>query len=124
MTMAQLAIFLLGSVATTAFGAEGGHTLPFDTVLIGTMGNELKDKDQTLTLGAVSIDALLVSVDADRNLSGPDKFKYGELARKVHNEPTAPLSVEEIALIKDRIGKVYPPEVITPAWHLIEGKPQ
>jgi hypothetical protein len=121
MTTALHVIFLLGSLTTAALAVDG-RVLPFATPLTGFDGKALEDpKTGPVTLSSVTVDALIVTIDADKTLPAIEKFKHDELARRIFNDPNTPLQAEEINLIKERIGAVYGPEVVYPAWKLIEG---
>jgi hypothetical protein len=72
------------------------------------------------TLGDVALVALLAMIDEDKNLDPRKKFERDQLARKVFRAKNAALSAEEIALIKERIGKVLGPAQVGAAWPLLD----
>lgn len=83
--------------------------------------NKMK-KGDILTLKLISVNALLLTTESDKNLSGKDKLLRGELARRIYNNTDNPIDVsaEEIVLIKDRINKMYSVEVVYVAYALLE----
>lgn len=80
-------------------------------------------KKKDLTLGAVAMSALLARLDGDDKLSGEKKAQRHSLAHQIVNasEPLE-LKVEDVALIKDLIGKGFGPNVVGPAWAALEKK--
>jgi len=135
---------LAGAVAMTAMAAgQGGagqalaeeRGIDFTQIVIGVTGEPLtqagKDckpgqvpgKDCPLepqTLGDLALVALLAQIDEDRNLDPRKKYERDQLARKIFKNRNAALSPEEIALIKERIGKVYGPAQVGAAWPLLD----
>ena len=77
-------------------------------------------KVQELTLGDVSVNALEGGLAEDANVAGSVKFQRDELARKIYKHSNVSLSVEDIALIKERIGKLYGSMIIGSAWRLLD----
>ncbi len=75
-------------------------------------------KDATLAI--VATKALL---DADVREDGAAKVRAFNLALRVHAGGEVDLSAEEIVLIKERIGLLYGPVVVGPAWALLEQRP-
>jgi hypothetical protein len=63
--------------------------------------------DATLKLAIVN--ALLSPVQKE---SGTDKVKKYELAKKVYTSDEVDLNEDEIKLIKDRVGEVFPPIIV------------
>jgi hypothetical protein len=100
------------------------RTIDFTVTLVNYDGKLLTDgatKDaKPLTLGDVAVLALETSLDEDRQISGVVKFQRDQLARKIYKNKEAVLTIEEIALIRDRIGKVCTPIVVGAAWPLID----
>ena len=77
-----------------------------------------------VTLGMVAMRSLLAVYDDERALPAEEKFKRGELARKIYEstigsgEPA--LTVEEMATVKKLIGKAYPPLMVTQIWRMLD----
>jgi len=97
--------------------------IDFKQKLVNFNGIEIhQEKDKCWTLEEVSMNALL---SPDDKIDGKTKYERYELARKVKaNEDLSieDLSIEEISMIKELIGKVYPPVLVGPAWDLLEDK--
>ena len=115
--LALLALFASVVVADAA-------TIDFTQHLLGANGQEITEGDgearQPLTLGAAAVTALETVVEADRGMKGARKYELDQLARKVYKNAKATLSLEEVALIKERIGLVYSPVVVGAAWPLLD----
>lgn len=88
--------------------------------LCGLDGVPLKDGDDTITLRSIGINALVASLDDDQRLSGEYKFELWMLAKRLREADTPELKVEEVAKIKERIGKAYSQVVVGPAFTLLE----
>jgi hypothetical protein len=98
------------------------HAIDFTAKLVGFDGRYLTNGDAKvpLTLSDAAVLSLEAPLEADRNMPGIERFKHDELARKIYNNSHAILSIEEIALIKDRIGKMSNPVVVGAAWRLLD----
>ncbi|MCM2441200.1 hypothetical protein HGO34_15870 [Agrobacterium vitis] len=74
------------------------------------------------TLSHVAVAALMMTFPDEQHLAGTAKFERYQLARRVHDvkEPVD-LKVEEVALLKDLIGRAFSPSVIGPAYSLLDG---
>lgn len=85
--------------------------------LKGPVDKEGIKKD--LTLGLVCTNSLLVF---DERMTGQDKYERYKLARKLEKakDGQVDLKAEEIASIKDAIGKYQTPLVVGQAWDLLE----
>lgn len=107
----------------------------FDEVLKTLKGEPLEklvQKDEQdkptrveMTLRDACIDALVYITEADRNEPGTSKFKRWQLACKISTAtPESEFTVEEIAMIKGRVGKAFGPVTVGPVYNLLEGNPQ
>ena len=115
----RLAILLALGCLTLA--GQEARKVDFTQVLMGIDGKPLNgDVKPALTLGDIAVTALHSTIEEDKTMSGLDKFKMDELARKIYKSKAATLSVEDLATIKTRIGKVYGPLVIGPSWRLLD----
>lgn len=110
---------------TTAFVmfAQGSKPIDFTKPLIGLDGKPLPNQDSKIatgmTLSDAAITALEGALDEDKNASGEAKFKLDEIARRIYNNKSATLTVEQIDLIKTRIGKVWGTLVVGAAWRAL-----
>ena len=100
-----------------------------DRVMKTIAGVPVKDDsnpDKTLNLRAVAVNALLAPFPDEQSLSGEDKLKRYLLAQKVYAsiyasmELHTELTVEEVALIKKLIGKMYTNLIAGQAWQMLE----
>jgi hypothetical protein len=73
------------------------------------------------TLGKIAKDALTNILPGDDQLTGSGKFDHWQLAQKVYPDKSdVVLTAEELATIKERIGKAYGPIVVGPAWKMLD----
>ena len=91
----------------------------FNQPIKNIQGEEIKD----LTLKTVSVEALLATFPDEQSLSGEEKAKRYLLATRIYANPEElDLTIEEIAKIKQLIGKGYGPLVVGQAWEILEGR--
>jgi len=99
-------------------------SIDFTQVIIGLDGKPLLQGDPktpiSMTLSDVAMNALETMIEEDKQMSGSDKYKQDELAHKFYMNKRAVLTVEEIALIKTRIGKLYSPLIVGASWRLLD----
>lgn len=69
----------------------------------------------------ISVQSLVTLSDADRQTTGQQKLELAELAQKIHKAAVVELPVEDVALIKKRIGQLHAPIIVKGAWDLLEG---
>jgi hypothetical protein len=89
----------------------------FNQPIKNIQGEEIKD----LTLKVVSVESLLATF-SDEQISGEEKAKRYLLATRIYANEELELTVEEIAKIKQLIGKGYGPLIVGQAWEMLEGK--
>jgi len=91
----------------------------FNQAIKNIKGEVVKD----LTLKSVSVEALLATFEDERSLSGEEKVKRFVLATRIEsNSNDMDFKVEDVAKIKQLIGKGYGPLVVGQAWEMLEGK--
>lgn len=73
-----------------------------------------------VTLKTVAINALTAAYADEKDLSGEDKLKRWELARKIHGGNNE-VSAEDVSLLKKLIGKAYGVAIVGPAYGMLEG---
>lgn len=110
-------------LTTSAFAVD----MDFSAVLTDQDGAPIIDcagpdcaSKPPLTLGKVAMRSLTASFEDERNLSGEEKFKRGQLAEKVYSGGSVALSAEDTALIKRLIAKGYGPLIVLKAWRLLD----
>jgi len=94
--------------------------IDFTTILTDLEGSSIMDNGRLVTLGRAAMMALIGQVPEDQSMTGEDRFRFARLAEKVMDNPAAKLPVEDVALIKDRIGKFFSPVVVYRAWPLLD----
>ena len=106
--------------------------IDFSEVLNGLDGSPLKTPDQLnrignvvkegkpQTLGMICVDAL-VAIDRGVNLDGKTSFERYQLAAKINGQGETTLEATEIVMLEERIGKVFGPAVVGPAYKLLKG---
>jgi hypothetical protein len=99
--------------------------LPFNTILTDMAGNQIVTQPATDDKPAVFLtlkDALLAAFSAnhadDERLSNTDRYAMGKLGFAIGKETD--LSVEDVAKIKERVGKVLTPGLVFQVYDLIE----
>ncbi len=99
--------------------------LNFDQVITDLKGKSIPYKETKesaeidLTLKQVALTALLNDAPEER-LTGEQRFNLGRLAQKIEAGGEVELKVDQIAKIKDRIGKIWNTMVVLRAWSLID----
>lgn len=93
----------------------------FDSEILSLDHQPLKPPESMnldkLTLKSVCIESLMFN---EEGMSGEQKFSNYQLARKISAGGEVDCSVEELALIKKRIGLAWGVNVVGPAWSLLE----
>jgi len=103
--------------------------IDFSTALKGIDGKPLKEngpdgKDREVSLSVVCANALLMPFPDERNIDGAEKVKRFEIAMKVMDtKKRLHLEAEEIAKIKELVGKAFPPLIVGRAYELLDPKP-
>ena len=122
-TLTSLAFLALVS-ASLAFGQAQPRHIDFTQTLNGLGGKPLMDPTVKppipMTLGDVAVIALEAQTADDQRTPGAEKFKLDRLAQRIYENKDVVLSVEEMATIKDRIGKTYGPLVVGAAWRILD----
>ena len=137
-----VAIAAASMISCAAFAAEAPRVtepppapvvrgIDFTQVLKGPTGDDLTNcieadaagkclKKESVTLGDAATVALEATIDEDRNIDPKIKFERDQLARKIYKNAHAALSPEDVATIKQRIGKVFGPTQVGAAWPLLD----
>ena len=77
------------------------------------------------TLCDVALSALMASYEDEKSLTGKDKADRMQLALKINKRPKeVDLTVEQLALLKQLIGKGFGPLVVGRAYELLEQEPK
>lgn len=118
-----LSAALLLLPCSSLMAQQAPRRIDFTQVLHGVDGKPLQTpeiKPVPMTLGYVCVSALEAQLPDDRGMPGVEKFNLDLLAREIYGKKSAVLSVEEIAKIKDRVGKVWGPMIVGAAWPLLD----
>jgi len=94
--------------------------IDFSAVIKDLAGEAVKDGDKDATLGRVACTALLASYADEQNLAAEDKVKRFRLAEIAAKGGEREVKVEDVALIKQLIGKAFAPLVVARAYDIIE----
>jgi len=85
-------------------------------------GKVVKDSTGELTLKSIAIGALS-NIGQDENPSAEEKVKWYDLTLKIYNaKGELDVSVEDVALLKARIGKGFVPLVVGRAYEMLDPK--
>ena len=114
-----LTLLVFGVYAATA---QQPAAIDFTQPLVGIDGEKIAGPPagKPITLGDVAVTALQSQLKDEQDMPGAKKFELYRLAGKVYKNKACHLTAEEIALLKDRIGKVYGPGVVGPAWAILD----
>lgn len=92
----------------------------FNKSIYAINGEVLKDGDKDAKLKDLTIAALMFN---DEKASGNEKFKRWNLAKKIYDaKDEIDVPAEEIALIKDLIGKAFMTSVVGSVYSILEGQ--
>jgi hypothetical protein len=95
--------------------------IDFSKRLIAIDGSELADNGKPITLGGVSVAALLANYP-DENTTGDVKAERWKLAQRIFSaDAPATVTVEEVVILKKLIGAAYGPVVVGQAYALLNG---
>ena len=85
-------------------------------------GIEFREGDKILTVADVIMNALLSQTQEEaQSQTGDQKVQFYKLAKKVV-EGVEDFSIEDAALFKARVGKIYPPIIVGFVFELLDGK--
>lgn len=94
--------------------------IDFNQSLLGYDGSPIKDGETLFTLKQAALTALKTVAPGDDSLAPLAKFELGSIGQTVAKD--LDLTVEQIASLKERIGKVFlSPEMVFAAWNALEG---
>lgn len=116
------AIVVFFLISTMCFAQVQARHIDFTKELHGLDEKPILSSDgkTPFTLGEVCVNALELSSPEDKNITGVDKLKMYELAKKIYKNKDAVLTAEEVTLIKDRVAKYYATIVVGPAFEILD----
>lgn len=91
----------------------------FDTVLTNLKGEPLKDGKDDLTAASAIGTAMLATMPDDTSLTSKDKMRMFRLAQVACQGGVQEVPVEDVAFIKERVGKLYGPLVVGRVFELL-----
>ena len=91
--------------------------VPLKTLDGQTMKDNIDGQVVDATLKLIAVNAILSPVQKE---SGIEKVKKFNLAQRIYDNDTVELSVEEVSLIKERIGELFPPLVVGQAFKMLD----
>jgi hypothetical protein len=95
--------------------------LNFDAEILDLAGKPLPNgPDGPMTLATIACSALIGVMQDDQSLPADDKVKMFRLAQQAIKAGVQEVKVEDVTLLKRRIGKMYGPLVVGRAYDLIE----
>lgn len=96
----------------------------FDFILKELNGKPATDAaDKPIPASKVLTDALLTLGEKDRDLGGAEKVKRFQLAEKVMGGGLLDYSIDELTMIKDLVGRNFPPLAVGQIWAYLEKEP-
>ena len=120
--MAALTVLALTTLCVTV--RAQGRTVDFTQQLTGLDGKAITltsaPDSPPATLSDIAIMALTAQFNDEQTMPGSKKFELYELARKVYHGKAVVLTAEEVATLKDRIGRFWGPSVVGAAWPLLD----
>ena len=96
--------------------------IDFNQVILTLSGEEMKtEKNEPFTLRNAAVMALDAMTEELKRLDPKEKYRRGAIAARIYRakEPIV-LAVDDVALVKDLIGKVYGPHIVHEAWNLLD----
>jgi hypothetical protein len=93
----------------------------FDLVLKDRKGEPMKTEEgKELTLGQICVIAIDQGLSDSRDSSL--KYKMGKLANLIYKGGVVSVKSDEIAQLKDLVGKVFPPHILQQTFDILEGE--
>lgn len=76
--------------------------------------------EPALTLRSAIVNALLTPLKGDEALNGPSKLKNWLLAQRIHGDDSPDMKAEDIALVKERVGRGYTALVVGRVYEMLD----
>ena len=86
-------------------------------------GKVLKEGDEDVILRKACVNALMAVLPKDNDKTGDQKLAIFSLAKRITDEDTPDLAVEDLALIKERVGTAFGPAIVGPVFPMLNGTP-
>ena len=99
-------------------------TIRLDEKIFTVEGKEIPDTmteaKAPLTVRAAVCHALFAQFPDDDKIGGEEKFKRAALAMKIYDTPEVKLTVEQIALAKRMVARLYSPLIVYRVWSVLD----
>lgn len=101
---------------------DGSEFIDLEADGVDEDGKPKFKESKPMTLRKAIVDSLTSNYQDEQKLEASKKAERGFLAMKIwnHPEPAIDLTVEEIALCKDLIGKRFTPLIIALSWSVLD----
>jgi hypothetical protein len=84
-------------------------------------GKPIKEGKEAITVKDILLQACTAHLQEDAQMQGTEKFKLYNLAQKINGQKKdIELTVEEVSLLKDRVGKAFNVLVVGQVWTALE----
>jgi hypothetical protein len=89
-------------------------------VIRGLKGEAIRDGKDDLVLGTVCCGALLTPFPDENGISIDEKVRRFKLSVRICNGGTQDLSSEDVTLLKQLVGKAYPPLTVGRVFEILD----
>lgn len=110
----------LGAAVIILLATSSAFALDLSVQMKQLNGEPFIENNEPVTLKRVIVTALTAQYPDEQTLSGQVKFDRYRLAMKVQNEKDPVLSVEELKMVKELIGKGFNAIIVGQAWKAID----
>ena len=86
-------------------------------------GKPIKDGDKDLTVRTVCCGALLTPDQKNPDQTSEEKVKFFKLALRIADDEED-FSIDDIAILKKQIGKLFPPLVVGRCFEVLDPEPK
>jgi hypothetical protein len=97
--------------------------IDFDSEIRDLANAPIMNGEKHLDLATIATNALLTPQAADQSIAVEEKVKRFRLAQRITNGGALDIALEDVVLLKDIIGKAYPPLVVGRAFELLDPPP-
>ena len=97
--------------------------IDFDSEIRDLANAAIINGEKHLDLAAIATNALLTPQAAEQNIPVEEKVKRFQLALRIANGGALDIALEDVVLLKNIIGKAYPPLVVGRAFELLDPSP-
>lgn len=101
---------------------KSGRTIDFTQGLMDIDNKPILNGKEPITLGFIATQSLWATLESDKQITPEQKFNLDVLARKIYKNKAAILTVEDIAVLKKRIGEMpsFGPGIVGITWRLLD----